>query len=302
MTARLRPCSAEDVEVLRELARRTYEETFASRNTRENMERYCAQAFGREKLLSELRDPRPRYSFLELDGRIVGYLKLNEAPAQTDVNDPDSLEIERIYVEKEYQGRGLGRFMVDHTRGLARQAGKTYIWLGVWEENTAALAFYERLGFVPMGRHEFGMGDEVQLDILMRLAVAPGGRTGMADTTRYSIHSEPRFGPRELMDVKELASRVADPWFNQTLCRVNDSVVRVGVFRRGEFHWHRHEREDELFFVLEGEFTIELEREKVVLRPHQGSLVPRGVLHRTSVGEAALILMVEAASVKPTGD
>ncbi len=124
----------------------------------------------------------------------------------------------------------------------------------------------------------------------------------MAEGTNYSIHPEEAFGPLELIDTESFARSVRDAWFNQTLCRVNDCVVRLGVFEKGQFHWHKHEKEDEFFFVLKGSFRIELEGRSVELLPHQGFLVPRGALHRTSVSEPTIILMMEAASVRPTGD
>jgi mannose-6-phosphate isomerase-like protein (cupin superfamily) len=124
----------------------------------------------------------------------------------------------------------------------------------------------------------------------------------MAEAGKYSINLDVRFKPLELVDVPALAAAVQEEWFNQTLCRVNDCVVRVGVFKKGEFHWHKHDNEDEFFFVLQGSFVIEYEKTRIVLTPHQGFTVPRGVLHKTSVTEPAVILMTEAASVKPTGD
>jgi len=124
----------------------------------------------------------------------------------------------------------------------------------------------------------------------------------MAESRNYSINLDVKFGPLELVDTPALAASVKEEWFNQTLTRVNDCVVRLGVFKRGEFHWHKHDTEDEFFFVLQGSFVIEYEKTRVVLQPHQGFTVPRGVLHKTSVTEPAVILMMEAASVKPTGD
>lgn len=93
-----------------------------------------------------------------------------------------------------------------------------------------------------------------------------------------------------------------DDWYNQTLCRINDCVVRLGVFKGGEFHWHKHEKEDEFFFVLSGKFAAEIEGSETILGPRQGYAVPRGVLHRTKALKPSRILMIEAASVKPTGD
>lgn len=124
----------------------------------------------------------------------------------------------------------------------------------------------------------------------------------MRDDSRYSIHGEEKYGPLTLIDIPQFAAGVREEWLNQTLCRINDCVARVGVFQKGEFHWHKHDREDEFFFVLSGAFTIELEGKTVVLRHHQGFMVPRGVVHKTSVSEPTVILMVEAASVRPTGD
>ncbi len=124
----------------------------------------------------------------------------------------------------------------------------------------------------------------------------------MPEPTRYSIDPEVKFGFLKLIDVPAVASQVTDSWSNQTLCTVNDCVVRLGVFQNGVFHWHKHDREDEFFFVLEGRFVIELENETVTLARHQGFTVPRGVLHKTRAPEPATILMMEAATVKPTGD
>lgn len=125
----------------------------------------------------------------------------------------------------------------------------------------------------------------------------------MSDQTPYSINLDEVFGPLEFIDVQALADKVEDQWFNQTLVRVNDCVVRLGVMQ-GEFHWHHHDEEDEFFYVVEGRFLIDLEEEgrTVELGPNQGFTVPRGVLHRTRAPERTVILMFEGAGVVPTGD
>lgn len=123
----------------------------------------------------------------------------------------------------------------------------------------------------------------------------------MARHRSYSINLNPRYAPLELIDVQALVDAVQDPWYNQTLCRVNDSVVRLGVVR-GEFHWHQHDQEDEFFYVVEGCFVIDLEGRTVELRPRQGFMVPKGVPHRTRAPERTVILMIEGAGVVPTGD
>ncbi|MBZ0264244.1 cupin domain-containing protein [bacterium] len=124
----------------------------------------------------------------------------------------------------------------------------------------------------------------------------------MAKKTEYSIHLDNKFGFLQLIDVNETVKAVTDPWFNQTLTQVNDCVVRLGVFKKGEFHWHKHDEEDEFFFVLEGEFILETEEEEIRLQPMQGYTIPKGVLHRTRVEQPAVILMMEGSGVQPTGN
>ncbi len=119
--------------------------------------------------------------------------------------------------------------------------------------------------------------------------------------TEYRIHTDVKYGPLELVDAGRLADDCTERWWNQTLSRVNDAVVRLGVFQ-GEFHWHKHDREDEFFYVIEGMLLIDLEGRTVSLGPRQGLMVPRGVVHRTRAPERTVALMVEAATVVPTGD
>jgi mannose-6-phosphate isomerase-like protein (cupin superfamily) len=123
----------------------------------------------------------------------------------------------------------------------------------------------------------------------------------VASEARYSIHLEAKYNPLELIDIPALAGSFKDTWTNQTLCRVNDSVVRLGVVR-GEFHWHKHDAEDEFFYVVDGQLLIDLEGRTVELLPKQGFLVPKGVVHRTRAPEKTIILMMEGAGVIPTGN
>jgi mannose-6-phosphate isomerase-like protein (cupin superfamily) len=126
----------------------------------------------------------------------------------------------------------------------------------------------------------------------------------MADAPKdypYDTRLDVRYGPLEVVDVPGLAAACTHPWFNQTLCRVNESVVRLGVVR-GEYHWHKHDDEDEFFYVVSGRFLIDLEGRTVDLGPGQGFVVPKGVLHRTRAPERTVILMVEGAGIIPTGD
>ncbi|MGH7673860.1 MAG: cupin domain-containing protein [Gemmatimonadales bacterium] len=123
----------------------------------------------------------------------------------------------------------------------------------------------------------------------------------MTDQTYpYDTRLDILHGPLERIDVQHLADASTHPWYNQTLCKVNDSVVRLGVVR-GEYHWHKHDDEDEFFYVVEGPFFIDLEGRTIELAPRQGFVVPRGVVHRTRAPERAIVLMVESAGIIPTG-
>jgi mannose-6-phosphate isomerase-like protein (cupin superfamily) len=122
----------------------------------------------------------------------------------------------------------------------------------------------------------------------------------MSNQGSYVINLETRFAPLDLVDIQALVDQCRDPWYNQTLCRVNDCVVRLGVMQ-GEFHWHQHNNEDEFFYVVEGRFVIDLEDRTIELSPRQGFTVPRGVMHRTRAPERTVILMIEGAGVVPTG-
>jgi len=117
----------------------------------------------------------------------------------------------------------------------------------------------------------------------------------------YATHLDIKFPSLARFDVTELVDACKDRWYNQTLCKVNSSVVRLGVMQ-GKYHWHQHEHDDEFFFVLEGHFIVDLEGESVDLRARQGYVVPKGVRHRTRAPERTVILMVETASIVPTGD
>jgi mannose-6-phosphate isomerase-like protein (cupin superfamily) len=117
----------------------------------------------------------------------------------------------------------------------------------------------------------------------------------------YDTHLDVKYGPLEVVDVAALVAACTHPWYNQTLCRVNESVVRLGVVQ-GEYHWHKHDDEDEFFYVVSGRFLIDLEDRTVDLAPGQGFVVPKGVRHRPRAPERTVILMVEGAGIVPTGD
>ena len=119
--------------------------------------------------------------------------------------------------------------------------------------------------------------------------------------SKYNIDATIQFNPLEIIDIPELIEECSKQWQNLALCQVNTSVIRLGVIM-GEFHWHKHNREDEFFYVIEGQLLIDLEGRTVELGPRQGFVVPKGVTHRTRAPERTAIMMVEGSTVTPTGD
>lgn len=167
----IEPITPDEVDALRDLGLSIFYASFSHNNTPENMKAYTDKAYSRSQLLSELQEPGSEHYFLNVDGTHAGFLKLNRSGAQSDINDPDSLEIQRIYVDMPFQNRGLGKVMLEKAIDRARVLDLHYIWLGVWEHNPDAIRFYERHGFTIFGKHQFVMGDDMQTDILMKLRI-----------------------------------------------------------------------------------------------------------------------------------
>jgi ribosomal protein S18 acetylase RimI-like enzyme len=159
---------ADDVFQLQNLGRQTFFETFAEHNPPENLDAYLAESFSTDKLTRELNNPDSAFYFAYFDKKLAGYLKINFGQAQTELNDSESMEIERIYVLSEFQGQKIGQALFVHALKIAKEAGCPYIWLGVWEKNHKALNFYRKNGFVEFDRHIFRIGDDEQTDFLMK--------------------------------------------------------------------------------------------------------------------------------------
>ena len=123
----------------------------------------------------------------------------------------------------------------------------------------------------------------------------------MSETTNYNINLNVKYNHLELVDVPSILKENTEKWFNQTLTKVNDSVIRIGIVE-GEFHWHVHDNDDEFFFVLEGKLFIDLQDRTIELGPNQGTTITKGVMHRTRAPQKTVMLMVETSDVKPTGD
>lgn len=168
MPINIRKCTEEDLSMLREISYETFNETFSSSNSPERMMEYLEQAFNLEKMKSELADNHSAFYFLYTDNVLAGYLKINESVSQTDIHDSKSIEIERIYVKKEFQAKGFGYILLNKAVEYAKEMDKAYVWLGVWEKNDKALKFYKKNGFYKVAEHPFYIGEEKQTDYVMR--------------------------------------------------------------------------------------------------------------------------------------
>lgn len=160
-----------EVEELQSISRQTFYETYCTMNTKENMDKYLNENLSISTLKKELKNPNSEFYIIKDLDKNIGYLKLNMGPAQTDIKDASALEIERIYVIKEYQGKKAGQQLYEKTIQVAKEKMLKYIWLGVWQENSKAIQFYIKNGFEIFDQHVFKLGDEEQTDFLMRLFI-----------------------------------------------------------------------------------------------------------------------------------
>ncbi len=168
-TIEIRRVTLNDIEQLQQIGRQTFHETFSAGNTEENMANYLNEGFSTEKLTAELNDKNAEFYFVTLDDNVIGYLKINFGQSQTELQDDKALEIERIYVLKEFHGKKVGQVLYEEAIQIAGRKNADYVWLGVWEENPRAIRFYEKNGFVPFDKHIFKLGDDEQTDIMMKL-------------------------------------------------------------------------------------------------------------------------------------
>jgi ribosomal protein S18 acetylase RimI-like enzyme len=157
-----------EADALLAFSKETFYEFFAGWNEPANMEAYSAVAFTPQKMLSELSNPNSEFYFALDEDIIVGYIKLNFNDAQTDLQDKNALEVERIYVSGKYHGKYIGKQLLDFTIEIANRKQFNYVWLGVWEHNEKAIVFYKRNGFETFGSHDFMLGDDKQTDLLMK--------------------------------------------------------------------------------------------------------------------------------------
>ncbi len=165
----IRKATKNDLRDLLHVARTAFLQAFTVGNEPQNVSAYLDQAFTVEQFGKEMANPASSFFLAELSGELVGYVKVNEAQAQTDLRDPRSLEIARLYVLEDYLGLGVGKVLLDYSIDLAKRSQKKYLWLGVWERNARAIRFYEKNGLRVFGSHPFQFGEEIQSDYLMRV-------------------------------------------------------------------------------------------------------------------------------------
>ena len=165
----LRKIDLSELHNLQALGIKTFSETFDITNNQSDMSDYFVKSFNLEKLAQELANPESDFYFADLDGESIGYLKINRGLAQTESLLEDALEIERIYVLSKHHGQKVGKLLFDKAIDVALKHNLDSVWLGVWEKNTQALSFYQRLGFEKFDTHVFMLGVDAQTDWLMKL-------------------------------------------------------------------------------------------------------------------------------------
>lgn len=169
MTAKyeIKEVLADNIKELQQISRQTFLETFGSQNSAENIKEFLDTAYAEEKLKDEVENANSSFYFLTVDNKVAGYLKVNEGHAQTEQVVPNTLEVERIYLKQAFQHQGLGLVLIKLAEKIAKEKEKDNMWLGVWEKNYQAQAFYEKDGFKRVSQHTFVVGEDPQTDLIL---------------------------------------------------------------------------------------------------------------------------------------
>jgi ribosomal protein S18 acetylase RimI-like enzyme len=157
-----------EINELQKFSKETFVEAFSNQNSEENMRKYLDENLSIQQLINELTNSESLFYFARMDEKIIGYLKVNFGKAQTDFKEDDSIEIERVYVLEEFQGKNVGQNLLNKAIEICIEKNAQSLWLGVWEKNYKAIRFYQKNGFVEFGNHPFILGDDIQTDILMK--------------------------------------------------------------------------------------------------------------------------------------
>jgi diamine N-acetyltransferase len=171
-TIHIRLADETDILELQKVGKQTFLAAFGRDNAKSDMDKYLNDKFNLKQLESELMNPESEFYFAETKHKIIGYLKVNVGAAQTENTISDALEIERIYVISGYQGKSIGKMLLDKAIELAKQKKLKVVWLGVWEKNTGAIRFYQKNGLIEFDRHMFKLGQDEQTDVMMKLELS----------------------------------------------------------------------------------------------------------------------------------
>ncbi|MFH5835662.1 GNAT family N-acetyltransferase [Proteiniclasticum sp. C24MP] len=164
----IRECGLKDLTVVKQICEKTFMETFGEENSEDDMKKYLQETFSEEVLKKELEEEDSLYFLVFMEERPVGYMKLNFREAQTEKGHEEAMEVQRIYVLRDMKGKGIGKMMLTKAMDIGKERNLQYVWLGVWEHNKAAIAFYEKLGFRQFDTHVFVLGEDRQIDHLMK--------------------------------------------------------------------------------------------------------------------------------------
>jgi ribosomal protein S18 acetylase RimI-like enzyme len=167
----IRKATISDLETIQEISKHTFIETFTEVNTPENMDNYIQENFNAQQIASEIHNPESAFYLAILDHQAIAYLKINFGNAQTESRSSQAMEIQRIYVLKNFHGKKIGQLLLNKAIKIGQESGVETIWLGVWEKNHKAIQFYSNNDFVEFDQHNFNLGNDVQTDLLMELRI-----------------------------------------------------------------------------------------------------------------------------------
>ena len=167
----IKECSLEDIEKVKYISEKTFYETFSEDNTEENMENYLKENFSYDKMTSEISNTYSKFYIVESNDEVVAYMKINFDKAQTEEGYNNTIEVQRIYVLEDFKGKRIGKALIQKAIEIGKESNVDYLWLGVWEHNIKAIGFYEKLGFKKFDTHIFKLGDDEQVDHLMKLVL-----------------------------------------------------------------------------------------------------------------------------------
>lgn len=158
-----------EIDDLQKISKQTFFETFSDSNTEEDIQHYLETSFSTHQLSAELSQKNSEFYFATHNAQVIGYLKLNYADAQTELKTENAIEIERIYILKEYHGKKVAQLLFEKALTIAKENNASFIWLGVWEHNPRAIHFYKKYGFIEFDKHIFRLGSDDQTDLMMKL-------------------------------------------------------------------------------------------------------------------------------------